>query len=98
MEASGRALILEPKQFVERGGQQYQIIRVIDLDVILAKNCANGKLETLLIQDLQPLASLDQYNQDHDRVTELPLVSEPDWVEARHRYSIILPLLKVSQR
>lgn len=93
MNPKENSLIIEPKQFVRYFGQKYKITHLIDVDKILAKNCETGKSETLLIKDLQPF-NITEEAEIPMQQTELSLVSERDWSEARRRYEIIFPLIK----
>lgn len=96
MNTKENSLILEPKQLVKYQGQSYKISHLIDVDKILAKNCETGKTETLLIKDLQPFNISEE--EIIPETTELSLISEKDWTEARRRYEIIFPLIKPNNR
>ena len=98
MSNKTNTLILEPKKIVGYSGQKYQISQVIDVDMVIAKNCVTGKTESLLIKDLQPFDETEKQDNVSVRETELTLISEEDWVEARRRYEIIFPLLNENYR
>lgn len=93
MSNKTNALILEPKKIVGYAGQKYQIKHLIDVDLVVAKNCETGRTESLFVKDLQPFIEIDEKDDTLAQETELSLIPEEDWTEARRRYEIILPLL-----
>ena len=97
--AKTNALIIEPNQIVEFSGEKYKITHLLDIDQVLAKHCRTGKTEILFVQDLQPVISPNEPNQpSKNNQTELSLISDEDWAEARQRYEIIFPLLNANYR
>ncbi|MBP1681025.1 MAG: integrase (rve domain) [Proteobacteria bacterium] len=81
--------------------EEYEIRKLLDIDKVLAKNLATGKIETLFIQDLS--SELEEERQD-TVYEDLSQVPEHHLKKAEERFKIIEPLLenrtreKVNQR
>jgi putative transposase len=93
MNTKTNSLILEPKKFVSYLGRKYQITHIVDFEIVLAKNCETGKTESLAIKDLQPFNQSGEQKSGSTQETELSLIPEKNWAEARRRYEIIFPLI-----
>lgn len=92
-----RMLILQEGEIVKYGGQEYAILKIADLDRVLAKNLDTGKSEMLRVWELSPSTPEDEEARP-DPARELADVSDEDWAYARRCLEIIKPLLSRRQR
>ena len=91
-KSSSLLLRLEKGELVNYNGQEYVILKIVDLTKVLAKNMEGNNIEVLEIQHLTP------WTVKKDDKTEKPLgeltdISDEDWQFARERLKIIRPLL-----
>lgn len=92
-----RMLILQEGEIVKYGGQEYAILKIADLDRVLAKNLDTGKSEMLRVWELSPSTPEDEEARP-DPARELADVSDEDWAYAKRCLEIIKPLLSRRQR
>ena len=72
-----RMLILQEGELVKYGGQEYAILKIADLDRVLAKNLDTGKSEMLRVWELSPSTPEDEEARP-DPARELADVSDED--------------------
>lgn len=92
-----KMLILQEGELVKYGGQEYAILKIADLDRVLAKNLDTGKSEMLRVWELSPSTPEDEEARP-DPARELADVSDEDWAYAKRCLEIIKPLLSRRQR
>ena len=80
--AMGAAVLFE--------GKRHTITHILDLETVLAQEEGSSTSVRLYIKDLAPPTP---NRSDQETETELTIVSEDDWNEARRRLNIIRPLL-----
>lgn len=83
---------IEKGELVNYNGQEYAVLKVIDLSKVLAQNIANKNTEVVDVQNLTPWAvKLDAKADKQD--IDLTRIPEEEWQFARARLKIIEPLL-----
>lgn len=73
-------------------GTEYLITRLVDFKQVIARKCGTQQHVTLPIQELKPLASLEE-GQVSKSVKAMPTVPEHKWNKAVEKMKIIEPLL-----
>lgn len=76
-------------ELVNYNGQEYVVLKPIDLTKVLAKNVGTKNTEVLEIRHLSPWV----VRQETQRGIDLLVVSDADWEEARRRLEAIKPVL-----
>lgn len=93
MAKSSSALFQITKgELVNYNGQEYVLLKVLDLNKVLAQNMVSKVTEVLEISDLTPWVMKQEEKSDKQELdlTEIP---EEEWQFARERLKIIEPLL-----
>lgn len=91
-KSSSMLLRLEKGELVNYNGQEYVILKAIDLTKVLAKSMISKDTEVLEIRHLSPWV-VKQDDKPKKPLTELTDIPEEDWQFARERLKIIEPLL-----
>lgn len=79
-------------ELVNYNGQEYVVLKIIDLTKVLAQHIANRNTEVLEIQHLTPwLVKQEEETEKH--IMDLPSIPEEEWQLARERLKVIEPLL-----
>lgn len=79
-------------ELVNCNGQEYVVLKVIDLTKVMAQNIANKNTEVLEIPHLTPWV-VKQSDQTENKDIDLLSIPEEEWQFARERLKIIEPLL-----
>lgn len=79
-------------ELVNYNGQEYVILKAVDLTKVLAKNIASKNTEVLEIKHLSPWVA-KQEPQEEKPLGELSDIPEEEWQFARERLKIIEPIL-----
>lgn len=93
MAKSSSALFqIENGELVNYNGQEYVILKAIDLNKVLAQSIASKNTEVLEIQHLTPWVVKQEEKSDKQDI-DLTGIPEEEWQFARERLKIIEPLL-----
>lgn len=92
-KSSSPLMQLSNGELVNYSGQEYVILKAVDLTKVLARSIASKKTEVLEIKHLSPWV-VKQEPQKEKSLGELTEISEEDWQFARERLKIIEPILK----
>ncbi len=85
-------------ELVDFNGQEYVVLKPIELTKVLARNVSTRETKVLEIQHLSPWrANQADANEEFHQVDLLD-VSDEDWEEARRRLEVIRPMLEVRER
>jgi putative transposase len=92
VKSSSSLLQIEKGELVNYNGQEYVLLKAIDLTKVLAQNMASKNTEVLEIRHLTPwiLKQEDKTDKQDSDLTDIP---EEEWQFARERLKIIEPLL-----
>lgn len=96
-KSSSTLFQIENGEMVNYNGQEYVILRVIDLNKVLAKGIANNNTEVLEIQHLTPWVVKQEGKSDKQDL-DLTCIPEEELQFARERLRIIEPLLSRNSR
>ncbi len=91
-KSSSTLLRFESGELLNYNGQEYVLLKPIDLTKVLAKNMVSKKTEVLEIRHLTPWV-VKQNDQTEKPLGELTDITEDEWQFARERLKIIEPLL-----
>ncbi len=80
-------------EMVNYNGQEFVIVKIIDLTKVLAQNLANKNTEVLDIQHLTPWVIKQDGNKEEDKEVDLTGIPEEEWQFARERLKLIQPLI-----
>jgi len=86
-------LILRPGSKVLYRGQSYRILSPVNLEHVLLENLATHEQTTAKIIDLKPSSNCSKSNA-RKNVTDLVLISNQDWKEAKRRKVVLHQLLE----
>ena len=89
-----KILVLQEGEAVRYMQGEYVILKILDLNQVLARNLDTGKSEVLRIWELNPAESDEAEEDKSGPETELSEVSDKDWEYAKRCLDIIKPLLK----
>ena len=89
-----KMISLEPGREIRYKGNRGFITGYVDLESLLVREVINGKIERVLIDDVELPHSEGQINNDND----LSLIEEEEWLLAEERLNVIEPLLKLESR
>ena len=84
-------LILKSGHEVSYEGKLHRILSPVDLEHVLLENIATHEKTTAKIIDLQPVNHAELNTRKN--ITDLLLISDADWNEAKHRETVLEPLV-----
>jgi putative transposase len=91
-QPSSALLQIAKGELVNYNGQEYVLLKIIDLTKVLAKNVVNHHTEVLEIRHLTPWL-IPQQEQSKKFDLDLTAIPEEEWELARQRLKIIEPIL-----
>ncbi|MDD5299323.1 MAG: Mu transposase C-terminal domain-containing protein [Gallionella sp.] len=98
-QPSSPLLNLSKGELVNYNGQEYVVLKPIDLTKVLARNTSSKNTEVLEIKHLsQWFVTQDKHKKDERKDIDLLDVSEEDWEEAKLKLKAIVPMLVVQER
>ena len=86
-----KPLNLLPGSAVKYRDNVYEIVDILGLEEVLARNINSRKAEKLFIKDLESAV------QSTSSITDLNKIKDDDWDEARRRFEIIRPFVDLQQ-
>lgn len=89
-----KLLVLQEGEAVRYKQSEYVILKILDLNQVLAKNLDTSKSEVLQVWELNPAGDDELEERASEPDIELSEVSDKDWEYAKRCYEIIKPLLK----
>jgi len=96
-QAKHSQLSISKGELVNYSGQEYVVLRIVDLTNVLARNSNTKTTEMLEIRHLTPWFANEAHKTESKDI-DLLGIPETEWEEARARLDIILPMLTRQDR
>jgi putative transposase len=86
-------IYVEKGATVVHGGREYTVLRVVDLNLVLAREPSSGEKVLLQIGTLEQPSRTPPAGSSSQHETDLEAVADDDWDEAERRLKVLEPLL-----